>query len=190
MKVVVGLGNPGSKYQNTRHNVGFEVVGELALRHGASKPRVKFEADIAEILIAGEKLLLAAPQTYMNASGRSVAKLVVFYKLPVEQLIIVCDDMNLPSGQLRLRKAGSAGGQKGLMNIIQALGTERISRLRIGIGRPRGRMDATDYVLGRFRKEEIDAINHGIMLAADGIELWANSGIDSAMTRVNAPSAE
>ena len=114
MKVVVGLGNPGSKYQNTRHNVGFQVVGELALRHAASKPRVKFEAETAEVHQDGEKLLLVAPQTYMNHSGRSVAKLVDFYKLPLEQLVIVCDDMNLPTGQLRLRKTGSAGGQKGL----------------------------------------------------------------------------
>ena len=190
MKVVVGLGNPGSKYQNTRHNVGFQVVGELALRHGVSKPRVKFEAEIAEVTPAGEKLLLVAPQTYMNNSGRSVAKLVDFYKLPVEQLMIVSDDINLPTGQLRMRKTGSAGGQKGLMNILQSLGAQHIPRLRIGIGRPPGRMDATDYVLGRFRKSEIDAINHSVMLAADGIELWEKSGIDVAMNQVNAPSAE
>ena len=190
MKVVVGLGNPGSKYQNTRHNVGFQVVGELALRHGVSKPRVKFEAEIAEVMLAGEKLLLVAPQTYMNESGRSVAKLVDFYKLPLEQLMIVCDDLNLPTGQLRMRKTGSAGGQKGLMNILQALGAEQIPRLRIGIGRPPGRMDASDYVLGRFRKAEIDAANHAVMLAADGIELWAKSGIDAAMNQVNAASVE
>ena len=190
MKVVVGLGNPGSKYQNTRHNVGFQVVGELALRHGASKPRIKFEAEVAEVILSGEKLLLVAPQTYMNHCGRSVTKLVDFYKLPLEQLMIVCDDMNLPTGQLRLRKTGSAGGQKGLMDILQALGAEQIPRLRIGIGRPPGRMDATDYVLGRFRKEEIDAINHAVMLAADGIELWAKSGIDAAMNQVNAHSAQ
>jgi PTH1 family peptidyl-tRNA hydrolase len=189
MKVVAGLGNPGSKYQNTRHNVGFQIVGELALRHGVSKPRVKFEAEIAEVTLAGEKLLLVAPQTYMNESGRSIAKLVDFYKLPVEQLMIVCDDMNLPTGQLRMRKSGSAGGQKGLMSILQALSTEQISRLRIGIGRPPGRMDATDYVLGRIRKGEVDEINHAVMLAADGIELWAKSGVDAAMNQVNAPSA-
>jgi PTH1 family peptidyl-tRNA hydrolase len=190
MKVVVGLGNPGSKYQNARHNVGFQVVGELALRHGVSKPRVKFEAEIAEVTLDGEKLLLADPQTYMNESGRSVAKLVDFYKLSVDQLMIVCDDMNLPTGQLRMRKTGSAGGQKGLMNILQALGAEQIPRLRIGIGRPPGRMDATDYVLGRFRKQEIEVINHAVMLAADGIELWAKSGIDAAMNQINASSSE
>jgi len=128
MKVVVGLGNPGSKYQNTRHNVGFQVVGELAQRYGVSKPRVKFEAEIAEVVLSGEKLLLVAPQTYMNNSGRSVAKLVDFYKLPLEQLMIVCDDLNLPTGQLRLRKTGSAGGQKGLMDILQSLGGRQILR--------------------------------------------------------------
>lgn len=190
MKVIVGLGNPGSRYQNTRHNVGYQVVSELARRHGAPKPQKKYEAEIAEIFAADEKILLVAPQTFMNESGRSVGKLVDFYQLPLEHLIVVCDDLNLPTGQLRMRKFGSAGGQKGLMHILKVLGTEEIPRLRIGIGRPPGRMDASDYVLGRFRKDDQEAIQYALVSAADGLERWAEQGIDSAMNSVNAPPAE
>src|SRR5216684_2305174 len=130
MKVLVGLGNPGKKYEGTRHNVGFEVVAELAYRHrtsqGATKPKVKFEAEIAELTVAGQKLLLVAPQTFMNASGRSVRQLVDFFQIAASDLLVVCDDINLPLGQLRIRRSGSSGGQKGLENIIQHMGTQAV----------------------------------------------------------------
>src|ERR1700704_1542716 len=136
MKLLVGLGNPGKKYEGTRHNVGFEVGAELAYRHGASKPKVKFEAEIAELAVAGQKLLLVAPQTFMNASGRSVRQLVDFFHVDVNDLLVVCDDINLRLGQLRIRRVGSSGGQKGLENIIQHMGTQAVPRLRIGVGGP------------------------------------------------------
>lgn len=187
MKLVVGLGNPGRQYQNTRHNVGFEAIGELARRHGASRPKVKFEAEIAEAAIGGEKALLMAPQTFMNLSGRSVGQCVGFYQLPLDEVLVLCDDMNLQFGQLRLRGGGSAGGQKGLKNIIDHLGTERFARLRIGIGRPPEGVDSVQFVLGQFNKSERAAMDTAILAAADGVELWIRDGLAQAMNQVNAP---
>lgn len=190
MKIVCGLGNPGAKYRGTRHNVGFEVLAELAKRHGGSTPTLKHEAELVEIFLGGEKVLLLAPQTFMNLSGRSVWPLVDFYKLPLKDLLVVCDDLNLDTGRLRLRASGSAGGQKGLQNIIQRLGSEEFPRLRIGIGRPPGRMDAADYVLARFLSEERETIDHAILSAADGVEDWVQEGCERAMNRINAAPKE
>jgi peptidyl-tRNA hydrolase, PTH1 family len=188
MKIVVGLGNPGAQYQKTRHNVGFSVVGELAKRHGGVTPRNKFDAEMADVFIGGEKVLLVAPMTYMNDSGRSVSQFASFHDLPLEDLIVVCDDMNLETGRLRLRGSGSAGGQKGLADIIRRLGTEDFPRLRIGIGRPPGRMSATDYVLGVFSKDEKEIMADAVLRAADGIETWLADGLQTAMNAVNAPA--
>ena len=185
MKVVVGLGNPGDQYQNTRHNVGFQTVAELAKRHGGEKPRSRFEADVVEIFFNSEKVLLVAPQTYMNNSGRSVAAITRFFQLESDDLLVVCDDMNLDTGRLRLRGSGSAGGQNGLKDIIRHWGGEDFTRLKIGIGRPPGRMSASDYVLGRFRKDEVGEIEHAIIKAADGIEIWMNEGLQTAMNWLN-----
>jgi len=138
MKIVVGLGNPGGKYDGTRHNVGFEVLRELGRRWGATKPKLRFEAELSEILCGSEKLVLCAPQTYMNLSGRSVQQLVKFYQAPLTDVLTIADDLNLKTGQIRLRASGSAGGQKGLQSILTCLGTDAIPRLRIGIGRPPG----------------------------------------------------
>ncbi len=187
MKLVVGLGNPGRRYENTRHNVGFEVLADLASRHGQPKPKIKFESEVVEITVAGEKTLLIAPQTFMNLSGRSVQQFVRFYQHPPEELIVICDDMNLKLGQLRLRGSGSAGGQKGLNDIIQRLGTNQIPRLRIGLGRPPEFMDATDFVLGRIGKSERFSLDETIRSAADAVETWIADGLASAMNRFNAP---
>ena len=186
MKVVVGLGNPGPRYESTRHNVGFRVLAELARRWSAERPKRKFDAEIAEAQFAGEKVLLVAPQTYMNLSGRAVQPLLAFYSLEPADLLVLCDDMNLETGRLRLRGSGSAGGQKGLADIIQRLGTEQFSRLRIGIGRPPGQMDATDYVLGKFRSDEQEPIEHAIVTAGDAVEVWIKDGLAAAMNRFNA----
>ncbi len=185
MKVVVGLGNPGDQYQKTRHNVGFRTVAELAKRHGGEKPRSRFDADVVEIFLNSEKILLVAPQTFMNNSGRSVAAVTRFFQLEPENLLVVCDDMNLETGRLRLRGSGSAGGQNGLKDIIRHWGGEDFARLRIGIGRPPGRMSASDYVLGRFRNEEVEEIDHAIIKAADGLEKWINEGLEAAMNWLN-----
>jgi PTH1 family peptidyl-tRNA hydrolase len=190
MKLVVGLGNPGRKYAGTRHNVGFDVVARLARRCAAPAPRPDFQAEVTEAAIHGERVLLAAPQTYMNLSGRSVRQMVDFYKLPLDQLLVVCDDLNLPPGRLRLRASGSAGGQKGLQNIIEHLGTEEFPRLRLGIGRPPPPIDAVDYVLMRFPVDERELIAAAIEQAAEAVELWVGVGTSAAMNRVNAPPAD
>lgn len=187
MKLVVGLGNPGSSYEGTRHNVGFEVIAELALRWRADRPKLKFEANLVELNHQGERVLLATPQTYMNVSGRSVQQIIKFYQIPLEDVLVICDDMNLKLGQLRLRASGSAGGQKGLLSILQVCGTESIPRLRIGVGRPPERMDPSVYVLARFRKDELSEIDSAIKKAASGVELWTREPISAVMNVVNLP---
>jgi peptidyl-tRNA hydrolase, PTH1 family len=190
VKVVVGLGNPGPKYDRTRHNVGFVVVDELATRLQAGKSRLRFDANLAEATFGDEKVLLAAPQTYMNASGRSVRQIFDFYGLALSDLILVCDDFNLELARLRMRSGGSAGGQKGLADTIRHLGTEEFPRLRIGIGRPPEHMDAADFVLSRFRSNEIKQMEEAVVRAAEGIEVWIRSGLNRAMNQVNAPSGD
>lgn len=190
MKLIVGLGNPGAKYRQTRHNVGFEVLAELARRHGGGKPKVKFDAELVDVQYAGEKLLLVAPMTYMNESGRAARQVSQFYDVPAEDLLVICDDMNLETGRLRLRASGSAGGQKGLADIIRHLGTEDVPRLRIGIGQPPGQMSGSDYVLGKFTKPQREEIDPAILNAADGVERWVNDGIQLAMNTVNASSGD
>jgi peptidyl-tRNA hydrolase, PTH1 family len=188
MKIVIGLGNPGPKYDRTRHNVGYRVIDELSQRLGAGKPRVRFDATLADGNLGGEKVLLAAPRTYMNESGRSVRQLVDFFGLQLSDLLVVCDDFNLDLARLRMRAGGSAGGQKGLADIIRKLATEEFPRLRIGIGRPPGQMDAADFVLSKFKRSEQDTMDDAIVRAAEGVELWIRSGVGPAMNRINAAS--
>lgn len=185
MKLIVGLGNPGAKYRQTRHNVGFEVVGRLAARLGAGPPRIKFEGEISEVVVADQKVLLLTPLTYMNASGASVLAVRDFYKLPHEHILVVCDDLALPVGKLRLRAKGSSGGQKGLEDILRRLGTEELPRLRVGIGPlPPGR-DAADFVLSRFTPEEQPVIAAALDRAADAALVWVQQGIVAAMNQFN-----
>ncbi|TWT60335.1 Peptidyl-tRNA hydrolase [Rubinisphaera italica] len=188
MKIVVGLGNPGRQYMNTRHNIGFEVLAELAKRYQAGSSSLRHEAEIKEIFLEGEKILLCAPQTYMNLSGSSVASLINFHKLPPEDILIICDDLNLPSGQLRLRASGSSGGQKGLKDIAVKLKTEEFARLRFGIGRPPGRMDVSSYVLQKFSDAELTEIQISVQHAADGVETWVKEGVVKAMNQINSNS--
>ncbi|MBC8114393.1 MAG: aminoacyl-tRNA hydrolase [Candidatus Saccharimonas sp.] len=186
MKIVVGLGNPGDKYEGTRHNVGFDVLAELGRRWGAGKPKVRFEAEVAEIACGTEKLLLVAPQTFMNLSGRSVQQFIRFFQAELTDVLVVCDDLNLKVGQLRLRASGSAGGQKGLQSILTCLGSEVVPRLRLGIGRPPANIDASDYVLSRFRKDELEQTDGAIVRAASAVDVWAKDGISVAMNQFNA----
>lgn len=186
MKLLVGLGNPGKKYEGTRHNVGFDLASELAVRHGAPRPRTKFEAELSEITVGPERALLVRPQTFMNLSGRSVRQALDFYQLGPSDVLVVCDDINLRLGKLRIRKSGSAGGQKGLANILQHLGTEAVPRLRIGVDLPPEHRDAADYVLDRFSKAEASVIRDAISRAADAAETWLRDGLDAAMNRFNA----
>ncbi len=185
MKLVVGLGNPGRKYVDTRHNVGFAVLAELARRTGAGRGRFDFEAELTETRLNDVKALLAAPQTFMNLSGSSVVRLRDFYKLEHDDILVVCDDFNLPLGRLRMRATGTAGGQKGLSDIIRRLSTEQIPRLRIGIGLPPAGFEAADFVLSKFRKEEQFEMELAIQRAADAATDWATQGIAATMNKYN-----
>lgn len=186
MKLVVGLGNPGRKYQGTRHNVGFLVLEELTGRLAVQRrPKQPWQAEIGETQIGEEKLLLLWPQTFMNLSGGSVQPAKDFYKLTNSELLVVCDDFNLPLGRLRLRKSGSSGGQKGLEDIIRRLGSDEFPRLRIGIGAPPPHFDTTDFVLGKFTKEELPTIAETIVRAADAVQDWVRDGVDRVMTKYN-----
>jgi PTH1 family peptidyl-tRNA hydrolase len=183
MKVIVGLGNPGPKYSGTRHNVGFEVVDYLAAGPGCSPFREKFEALAAEMKEGEESVLLLKPLTFMNLSGRAVRAAIDFYKVPVEQLLVICDDLALPMGKLRIRMKGSHGGQNGLRNIQEQLGTDAYTRLRIGVGAPE--FDAIDHVLSRFKPGERAAVEAAIANAAHAALLWVRQGPAAAMNRYN-----
>jgi len=185
MKLIVGLGNPGSKYKDTRHNVGFEVAGLLAKKFATATPRARFQGEIVEATIAGHKTLLLTPLTYMNLSGASVLATRDFYKIENENLLVVCDDFALPLGKLRLRANGSSGGQNGLDDILRRLGSEEIPRLRIGVGPlPPGR-DAAGYVLGRFTKDEQPEIAEMVQRASEAAATWVEKGLAAAMNKYN-----
>jgi PTH1 family peptidyl-tRNA hydrolase len=186
MKLVVGLGNPGEKYRGTRHNVGFEILGALAQRWQAERPKMRFSGECSEAFVGGQKLLLLAPLTYMNRSGECVQQVVRFYQLPPEDMVVICDDMNLPTGRIRWKAAGSAGGQNGLDDILNRLGTRQVPRLRVGIGRPAGQRDATSWVLGRYSPAEREEMDVAVQEAADSVECWIRNGIDAAMNQYNA----
>lgn len=183
--LIVGLGNPGKKYENTRHNVGFWCVDELARRHNLEFSKTEKKSLIADGTISGQRVMLAKPQTFMNLSGQSVRGLVDFYKIDTEKIIIVHDDLDTEFKVLRLRMKGSSGGNNGMKDIINHLGTNDIYRAKIGIGRPPGRMNPAVYVLKPFAGD--DAITARLMVdrAADAIETWLKDGIELAMTRHN-----
>lgn len=185
MKLVAGLGNPGKKYAGTRHNVGFLVLAELNRKLGASAPRKRFQGEVTEVQLAGQPALLLAPQTYMNLSGASVGAAVDFYKLSLDDVLIICDDWNLPLGKIRLRAKGSSGGQKGLADVIKRLASEEFTRLRIGIGQPPPQWDPSDFVLSRFSAEEQKTVDETIARAVDAVEIWAREGSAAAMNRHN-----
>jgi PTH1 family peptidyl-tRNA hydrolase len=186
IKLVVGLGNPGTKYQGTRHNIGFELIDRLAKGGtGASFTR-KFDAQVAETEIDYRRVLLLKPETFMNLSGRSVGQAVRFFKLEPSDLLVVCDDLSLPVGRIRIRPGGSDGGQKGVRDIGSHLGTEQFCRLRIGIG-DQGEMDASDFVLSKFRNTERALVEDALILASQAVAVWVTQGIDEAMNRFNGP---
>ena len=192
MKLIVGLGNPGSQYDRTRHNIGWEVVDRVASRLGwMQKPAKKFDGLLLDGTISlhsggSEKLLLLKPLTYMNASGKSVAAAMNFYQLSPAELMIVLDDLALPCGKLRIRPNGSSGGHNGLRDIEQAIATSDYLRLRIGIDPPPPLMAGKDYVLGKFSAEQRTKIDPAVDRAASAITTWIESGITTAMNRFNA----
>lgn len=188
MKLIVGLGNPGKKYEGTRHNVGFDVLAILARRNGSSGVKSQFQGETADVNIGGERTLLLWPHTFMNRSGSSVVAARDFYKLANADVLIVCDDLNLPLGKLRVRAKGSSGGQKGLEDTIRAVGGDEIARLRIGIGSPadvHAGMDAADFVLGKFAKAERTELDIALNRAAEAAEAWVREGTAVCMNRYN-----
>ncbi|NDJ59609.1 MAG: aminoacyl-tRNA hydrolase [Chloroflexi bacterium] len=188
MALIVGLGNPGPRYEHTRHNIGFRCVEEFARLHGLSFDKTQHKALTASGTLKQQRVILAKPQTYMNLSGDSVVPLVNFYKVERERILIVYDELDLPLGTLRMRKGGSAGGQNGLKHILQRLGTQDINRLRFGIGRPPGRMDSAAYVLQQFSKDqEIDVVE-AVDRALKALETWLTDGVELAMSRHNGPN--
>ena len=184
--LLVCLGNPGDKYENTRHNVGYMVADEVAERQNKPIQRLKFKALTNTLTISGEKVLVMKPITYMNLSGEAVRQGVDFYKIPPERVLVVSDDTALAVGKLRIRVKGSAGGHNGLKNIIQHLGTDQFPRLRVGVGeKPHPDYDLADWVLGKFVGEDKKTIDAAVKRAADAIECILAEGIDRGMGKFN-----
>ena len=186
MKLIVGLGNPGKKYLGTRHNVGFLVLAELHRRFGQSRPSAKFDSELVQVGTGDQKVLLQSPLTFMNASGKAVRGVFDFYKLSLEDLLVVCDDFHLDLGRLRFREKGTAGGQNGLKDIIQKMGSQDFARLRIGVGKPPEDRDAAGYVLSKFRPDERVDLERMVQRSADGVLTWLEYGTKEAMNRFNA----
>ena len=186
MKVILGLGNPGQKYVGTRHNIGWEVIGELRVRGGSPAVTSGFEADLCEIRVADEKVLLAAPTTFMNLSGRSAAKIRDFYKLEPADFLVICDDVHIDVGRLRLKAGGSSGGQNGLRNVCDCLGTEDVPRLRVGVGAPHDGLPLVNHVLTHFKVSERAKMDEAVVDAAEATELWVRDGVELAQNSVNA----
>lgn len=183
MKAIVGLGNPGAEYKGTRHNLGFEIVDELARRW---RVRLKSWKSVADLVVVGPRgVLLAKPKTFMNASGEAVGRVAVFHNIEPGDVLVIVDEVNLRLGRLRLRRLGSAGGHNGLKSVIQHLGSE-FPRLRIGVGRGDPQWDLADHVLSRFERDELDQVAPAIQRAADAAEVFVGDGIEAAMNKFNA----
>ena len=185
MKAIIGLGNPGIKYAGTRHNIGFDTVTALADKYNIKIKDKKFNGLVGEGFIEGEKVMLVQPQTFMNLSGECVGLIAGFYKLEPEDIIVICDDINLDTGRLRIRAKGSAGGHNGLKNIIAHLGTETFPRIRIGVGEKTEGWDLADYVLARFSKDDEPIMREAIKNAVGAVETWISDDIGTAMNRYN-----
>jgi PTH1 family peptidyl-tRNA hydrolase len=185
--LIVGLGNPGREYASTRHNIGFRIADRLAQSLELKFSRQRNSAFIASGPRGAAKLVLAKPQTFMNLSGQSVSGLVRFYKVPFSNLLVCCDDIDLPFGAIRLRASGGSAGQRGMQSILDSLGTRDVPRLRFGVGRPPGRMDAADYVLRDFDSSEEEIVPGVVGKAVQAALTFVDSGLNEAMTRFNAP---
>jgi len=183
--LIIGLGNPGREYRDTRHNFGFMLIDRIAVRLNARGMKLQSKAIVMDARYEDKKLILAKPQTYMNLSGQSVQGLAHFYKVPNENLIIVSDDLDIPFGTIRIRASGGPGGQRGLGNIIEKLGTKDVPRLRLGIGRPPGRMDPAAYVLQSFSKDELKSLSEILDRGADAVFAFVDHGLNKAMNDFN-----
>jgi len=187
--LIAGLGNPGRKYEHNRHNVGFMLLNRLATKLGESFTQVESKALVAKATYQGERVILIKPQTFMNGSGSAVSSLVHFYKVPMENMLVAYDDVDLPLGILRLRPMGGSAGQKGMQSIIERLGTEAFPRLRIGTGRPPGRMEAADYVLQDFPANDADLLAETLDRAVEAVLTFIQDGLEHAMNSYNGLSS-
>lgn len=187
--VVIGLGNPGRKYAETRHNVGFCVVELLALRHKIKMTKLKFKALYGEGVVFGKRVMLVMPQTYMNLSGESVRDIINWYKISVKNIIIIYDDIDLPIGKIRVRPKGSAGTHNGMRSVIYQIMSDEFPRVRVGIDKPPEGWDLADYVLSKFAKEDKGKIAQAVVNAADAVETIIGSGINEAMNKFNKSGA-
>ena len=185
MYLIVGLGNPEEEYSKTRHNMGFNTINKIARKYGIEVNKSKYEGLYDTTIIEGKKAILLKPQTYMNLSGNCVQEFANFYKIEPENIIVIYDDMDIEPGQIKIRKKGSAGGHNGMKSIIQMLGTEEFTRIRIGIGRPKHNGDEINYVIGAIPEEEIPKLKEGTEKAKDAIIEILKNGIDSAMNKFN-----
>lgn len=188
--MIVGLGNPGREYRETRHNIGFMVVDRMAEKHGIKLSRVQNKAIIGSGIVAGAKVILVKPQTFMNISGQAVTALVRFYKIQQADLIVAHDDVDLPFGTIRMRPGGGSAGQKGIASIINLLGTQDFARLRMGVGRPPGRMDAAAYVLQSFHPSDQELLQNFLSKASDALTCYIVDGLETAMNRFNQAEQE
>ncbi len=183
--IIIGLGNPGKKYENTRHNVGFDTVELLSRRHGITITKLKHKALLGDGKISGKRVILVKPQTFMNLSGESVREILEWYKVPVKNIIIIYDDIDLPAGKLRLRPKGSAGTHNGMRSVIYQIESDEFPRIRIGVGGPPEGWELADYVLSKLSGEDKKKVEEAIVYAADAVEEIVKSGIDVAMNKFN-----
>jgi PTH1 family peptidyl-tRNA hydrolase len=189
MRLIVGLGNPGKRYAETRHNLGFRVCDQLCERLATSWSGEKFSSRIAEARPTQGRVTLLEPQTFMNLSGQAVSAAVGFYRLELSEVLVICDDFNLPLGQLRLRTGGSHGGHNGLRSIVESLGAEEFPRLRLGVG-PVAGMDTVDFCLAKFPPGEEAEVEEMVTRAADAAGVWLEAGIGEAMNRFNSKATQ
>lgn len=186
MYLIAGLGNPGSQYDMTRHNIGFAAIDYIAGQYKVKIKKLKYKALFGEVNIGGEKALLVKPQTYMNLSGESIRDFCSFYKIPTENTIIICDDISLQPGKIRIRRKGSAGGHNGLKSIIYQLQSDEFPRIKIGVGSPQHEdYELADYVLGRFSKDEIPVLEDAIINTSKSVDEIIKNGIERAMNKYN-----
>jgi peptidyl-tRNA hydrolase, PTH1 family len=183
--LIIGLGNPGREYRDNRHNVGFMLIDRLIVRLNARGMKLQSKAIVTSAMYEERKLILGKPQTYMNLSGQSVQGLLNFYKIPLSNFMIVSDDLDIPFGTIRIRASGGAGGQRGVASTIERLGTKDFPRIRIGIGRPPGRMDPADYVLQNIPRDEMSILSDVLNHAADAVLAFVKDGLNKSMNQFN-----
>ena len=183
--VIAGLGNPGAKYEKTRHNAGFMAIDYIANELGVKVNKSKFQGEICDVDINGKRAILLKPQTFMNLSGNSVAEVLTFYKIPVEKLIVIYDDISLDPGKIRIRRKGSAGGHNGIKNIIENIGSDKFPRIKIGIGNKPEKWDLANYVTGEFSKEQLEALSPALNKSYEALKLMIIDKTDEAMNKFN-----